>query len=108
MSTLLWIIGVVVLIIGVISGISAGGFLGFFVGLIGGLVGAIIYFALAVIIDNQEAMRIQIQAIYDLSRKVVVSKTCEKCKQDYEGDRTSCPHCGAKPGKLFKDTANHE
>ena len=56
MLTLLYSVGVIVLIISIIAGIYSGAFMGFLISVAGGIASAIIFFALAKILENQEAI----------------------------------------------------
>ncbi len=93
MNIALYLIGAIVFIINLIIGFKADSFSGFVTSVANGVLLSIILFALAKILDNQDAI------IYMLASKkhekyANEKKTCPKCGYEYDSDFSSCPHCG--------------
>ena len=96
MVTLLYIIGVIILIISGIAGLYSGSFIGFLISIAGGFATTIIFFALAKILDNQETILYALANQKEKQRKHLIQekKICSKCNKEYDFDYGSCPHCG--------------
>lgn len=96
MIAALYIVGVVVIISSVIVGFSSGSFLGFIIAVAGGIGSAIIFFALARILENQGNIIYKLDRQEEIERKsrTQEKRICPKCNYIYDGDYTSCPHCG--------------
>ena len=98
MTTLLFALGGLKLIASVIIGIMTERFLGFILCLVAGISSAAIFFALAIILNNQEKIMQMLNSESTQKRKLLPQKQCEKCEKMHDGDMTSCPHCGHKTG----------
>jgi Oxygen-sensitive ribonucleoside-triphosphate reductase len=96
MATVLFIVGAVVILISVITGFLSGSFMSFMTLVAGGFISALIFFALAVIIENQESIKGKLDLQYEAFRKSqkYEKKTCSKCGREYDYDINSCPNCG--------------
>ena len=92
------VVGIAMIVLGVIAGIMTGAILSFFFSLLGGIVSALIFFALALILDNQEMIMYQIQEQKAYIKKHIVTetKTCSNCQYEYDRELSSCPHCGSR------------
>ena len=93
MLTLLYSIGAIVLIISIIAGIYSGAFMGFLISVAGGIASAIIFFALAKILENQEAI------LHKLIHQEEIQRKHHKQEKKCEGNGNmililACPHCG--------------
>ena len=93
MAKFLIVTGIVIIFIAVIIGFLSGSFMGFIASAGSGIVSASIFFALAVILENQELILTRIQ---QLDKPSKVQNTCPRCSRQYDGDMHSCPHCGYK------------
>ena len=96
MLTLLYSVGVIVLIISIIAGIYSGAFMGFLISVAGGIASAIIFFALAKILENQEAILHKLihQEETQSKHQKQEKKICPRCNRVHDIDFSSCPHCG--------------
>lgn len=96
MATVLFIVGAVIVLISVIAGIMSGTFAGFMAAIAGGFVSALIFFALGVIIENQETIKGKLDFQYEAFVRSLKAekKTCSKCGKEYDFDVSSCPNCG--------------
>ena len=97
MVIVLGIIGALILVVSLIAGFVSGSFWGFIFSLTGGIAGSMIFFALAMILDNQERIMSQLQPPSTQLKHLVGKDTCTRCEKEYEKDRTSCPHCAFRP-----------
>lgn len=91
----LYFIGAIVFIIALILGFMLNSFWGFVTAVSGGLVSALLLFTLANLLEKQDYIINWIQR-QDKMRKNIEKKTCVNCKQEYDIDYSSCPHCGNK------------
>lgn len=98
MVSALYIIGVIVFVLSIITGFLSRSFTGVVAGLVGGVTSSVIFFALAKIIENQESILYKMDYKEEIERKLRAQekKTCPKCDYKYDGDYSSCPHCGYK------------
>jgi Oxygen-sensitive ribonucleoside-triphosphate reductase len=96
MISVLYVLGVIVIIISIIVGFLSGSFIHFLITLAGGIFPAIICFALAQILDNQERTLFKLEYQEETFRKTFPKPKieCPKCNYKYDNDYTSCPHCG--------------
>ena len=101
MQTLLRVIGGLSIAGGVVIGLMAGSAPVIIGGVAGGFIAGAVYFALATVLDNQEAMA---YAVKQLSMSAAnpgagrfvgnaAQKKCAKCERDVDVDYKSCPHC---------------
>ena len=97
MTTILVAIGIFTLLAGFIIGLLSGSGFGFILALVGGFTSSVIFFALSMILSNQERILRHFQSQSTQSRKLIPQKTCPKCENNYDGDMSSCPNCGFKP-----------
>ena len=97
MTTILTIIGIFTIVASFIIGILSGSGFGFFLALIGGITSSVIFFALSMILSNQEKILNQLQPPSTQLRKLIPQKTCTRCDKKHDGDMSSCPYCGFKP-----------
>lgn len=96
MSSLLYIVGIIVTIFSLGAGLFSGSFLGFIVYAAGGFTSAIIFFALGKLLDNQQTILSVLLHQEEYQRKHLMQekKTCSRCNKEYDIDFSSCPHCG--------------
>jgi len=90
----LYIIGIIVFVISVVAGLFSGSFTSFIVALGGGITSAVTFFALAKILENQENILYKLNSDLATRSDLLAKKICQKCNYKYEGDYSSCPHCG--------------
>ena len=90
MSKTLTVIGIISIIVSIILGIASGTFLGFLTSVAGGIVSGVVFFALSMVLDNQQAILAGLRKLKRPAEKVA----CPKCGKQYDGDMNSCPHCG--------------
>ena len=98
MTTVLTIIGILILFISFVAGITSGSFLGFTVTLAGGIGSSVIFFALSMILSKQEKILYYLESQSTPLKKLIPQKTCTKCEKKHDGDMSSCPYCGTRPG----------
>ncbi len=97
MSIAMGIIGVITIIAGIILGISTESFVGFIVSLLSSVVSSMIFFALSVIISNQESILSKLYSLDTVNKKLIDKTKCEKCGKEYDYDYSRCPFCNHKP-----------
>ena len=97
MIAILYIIGVISIIVGIVLGVDTGSFLGFVAATLGGIIVSVIWFCLAVIVDNQNSIQIKLQEIENQLKKPPAKITCTKCAKGYDDNISYCPHCAFKP-----------
>ena len=97
MTTLLVVIGVFTLIASVFVGLMSGSGFGLILAIIGGITSSAIFFALSMILSNQEKILFRLEYHATKAKKQLPQTTCAKCSRDYDSDMTSCSHCGFKP-----------
>ena len=95
MATILFAIGVIVLVGSLIIGIMAG-VPAFLLVFAGGIPCAMIFFALARILENQEKIKQMFDSQETQKKKLLPQKSCKKCNNKHDSDATSCPYCGNK------------
>ena len=89
--------GGVVILIGLIAGFVSGSFIGFLLSLLGGVLSAMIFFALAILIENQDLILTKLhQEEKHTAKHFKKNKTCSKCEHVYDSIMNSCPRCGTK------------
>ncbi len=93
MKHFLTFVGIAIIIASIILGIGTGYVLGFFTTLIYGIIPSVIFFALSIIIENQERI---MSMQYKTGGSSIFTKTieCYNCKKTYTSDFSYCPHCG--------------
>lgn len=74
MVRILNVVGIAMIVISVIAGMMTGAILSFFISLLGGIVSALIFFALAMILDNHEVIIYQIQEQKAYIKKHIVTE----------------------------------
>ncbi len=97
MGTILFFVGIITIIAGVVGGFIAGTAGGVVLGLVTGIVASLIYFALAKILENQDAILYELRNTRQQNNIQKTKKTCEKCGKEHDVDVKSCPHCGYRP-----------
>ena len=102
MSIVLSIIGALIIIASIIVGILTRSGSGFFVIVIGGVISSIIYFGLAQVLDNQEAIQDRLYRLEELIKKPPMKIMCVKCEKEYDEGFSSCPHCAHRSEPLKK------
>ena len=100
MSIVLSIIGVLIIIASIIVGILTRSVSGFFMIVIGGAISSMIYFGLARVLDNQEAILGRLYRLEELEKKPPAKLSCVKCEKEYDEGFSSCPHCAFRPEPL--------
>lgn len=98
MTTILYGIAAIVVLVNVVLGVFSGSFLTFIMYVVGSLVVAVIFITFATIIANQEALMDRLEIIeqrIELTEGIPLH-ICSKCKYEYEPRLTSCPNCGNK------------
>jgi hypothetical protein len=91
MAKFLFFIGIIIILIAAILGFASGSFMGIIAALGSGIASAAIFFALAMILENQALILSHIQTLPRPSKE---KSTCSRCGKQYDGDMNSCPHCG--------------
>lgn len=90
MSKFLFIAGIILVVAFVIAGIASGTFTGFLTSVAGGVFQGAVFFALSMILDNQQAIFVELRKL----KKPVGKIPCPKCGREYDEDMNSCPYCG--------------
>ncbi|MFC5464760.1 hypothetical protein [Lederbergia graminis] len=108
MVTALYVLGIMVIVVGVISGLLTNSLLGLLIAIFGSIVSAITLIALAKIIENQNTILFKLNKQDELvehqeTKKKKKMKNCPKCKYEYEEDRSSCPYCGYRHERKVKN-----
>lgn len=96
MTTILYGIAAIIVLVNVMIGIFSGSIFLFFMYLLGSLVVALIFVTFATIIANQEALMDRLEMIehrMELTEDIPLH-ICSKCKYEYDQRLTSCPNCG--------------
>jgi len=90
-------LGIASIVFGVLGGIWADvGLGGVLIGVIGGFVGSAIYFALAMVLENQKAVMAK---LFEKPSELVVpprelsGRKCSKCGAEYDREMVCCPYC---------------
>nr|WP_144928186.1 hypothetical protein [Paenibacillus bovis] len=108
MVTALYVLGIIVIVVGVISGLFTNSILGLLIAIFGSIVSAITLFALAKVLENQNTIIFKLNKQVEFvehqeSKRKKQMKNCPKCKYEYEEDRSSCPYCGYRDERKLKN-----
>jgi 5-bromo-4-chloroindolyl phosphate hydrolysis protein len=94
MSSILYLLGAINIIVSIICGVSTGTIKGFLITAFTGVLKTILLFGIGNIIDNQDTIISYLNGMKD--NKTGVLKKCGRCNKEYEFYRKSCPYCGNK------------
>ena len=100
MITVLFAMGIVIIVIGILSGLL-GLIYSFSLGLfafMGSIPSAMVFFGLAKLLDKHDDILIRIDELERKLRQPAVNITCARCGKEHVSDCSSCPHCAFRPG----------
>src|SRR5690606_20081942 len=106
MVTALYVLGIIVIVVGVISGLCTNSIVGLLIAIFGSIVSAITLFELDKVLENTIICKLNKQVEFveqQESKRKKQMKNCPKCKYEYEEDRSSCPYCGYRDERKLKN-----
>jgi uncharacterized paraquat-inducible protein A len=96
MQVLLYAVGGIIIMVSLIAGVASGSFFRFLFTVASGGITAAIFFALAMIMGNQEDIIYRLDRQEERMRRMLTKEkvVCPKCNYEHDSDYSSCPHCG--------------